>query len=102
MYVRATSPRFSLGKSTPATLAIVDSPVLFPGPASPAQLPRGGASSLPLLVPRVLADDPRHALAANDLAVLAPHLHRRLHLHGAFSPRRSVRAPAPRYLNRYV
>src|SRR3990172_708964 len=60
MYVIATSPRLSLGKSTPAILAILSSPYISLGdlstttppwpvpllpvraPAPPAQAPRGG------------------------------------------------------------
>src|SRR5438067_1151946 len=49
--------------------------------------------ALPLLVPRVLAYDPHHALALDDLAVLAARLDRRSHLHHS-SPRSSFRAPA--------
>jgi hypothetical protein len=36
---------------------------------------------LALLVARVLADDPHDALAADDLAILAPDLDRRLDFH---------------------
>src|SRR3989337_1328648 len=68
-------------------------------PASAAQPPSGGGLgegpgptrsvgggplrclSLPLLVAGVAADDPHHAPAFDDLALLAPHLHRRSHLH---------------------
>src|SRR5687768_4029672 len=66
MYVIATSPRLSRGRSIPATRAMAASVL-----------------SLPLLVPRVLADDPRHALTLDDLAVLAARLHRWPHLHAA-------------------
>src|SRR5688500_3609390 len=38
--------------------------------------------SLPLLVPRVLANDPHHALAADQLALLAHPLDARSDLHG--------------------
>src|SRR6185436_6967827 len=46
--------------------------------------------SLTLFVPRILADDPRHALTLDHLAVLAARFHRRTDFHD-----RS-------YLNRYV
>src|SRR5882724_4804182 len=65
MYVTATSPRFSRGRSTPATRAIVAS----------------ARSALSRLVPRVLADDPRHAATLDDLAVFAAHLDRRSYFH---------------------
>src|SRR5262245_38680904 len=97
MYVSAISPRFSRGKSTPATRAICLSAFLVRAPASPAlSCPGGGFGGgrrgpseekppptlpLTLLVPRVLADDARHAAPLDDLAVLAAHLHRRSHLH---------------------
>src|SRR5881628_2468338 len=68
MYVTATSPRFSRGRSTPATRAI--------GPSARSALSR--------LVPRVLADDPRHALTLDDLAMLAAHLDRRPYFHRSF------------------
>src|SRR6266542_1677779 len=113
MYVSATSPRFSRGRSTPATLAICPprsyarlrpSGSFTIPPRIPLHWPserrlrrrrrnppggrywKGGEAPLrglplPLLVTRVLADDPRHALALDDLAVLAPGLDRRFDLH---------------------
>src|SRR3990170_325431 len=98
MYVSATSPRLSAGRSTPATRILS---LLLPvrAPASPAQPPSGGGLgegpgptrsvgggplrclSLPLLVAGGAADDPHHAPAFDDLALPAPHLHRRSHLH---------------------
>src|SRR2546422_766205 len=96
-------PLWPGGGPPPATLAIVAlrfSPVR--APASPAQpfssagfaratpsggRPRKGGNAplrglpLPCLVPGVLADDARHAPALDDLAVLAPRLDRRPHLH---------------------
>src|SRR3989338_11239587 len=74
MYVTATSPRFSRGKPPPATRAI----------------PCLRFSALPRFVPRVLADDANHALALDDLAVLAAHLDRGSDFHPVS------------YLNRYV
>jgi hypothetical protein len=68
MYVTATSPRFSRGRSIPATLAMLAS----------------ARSALSGLVPRILADDPRNALTLDDLAMLATHLDRRSHLHRFF------------------
>src|SRR6266849_1597841 len=65
MYVTATSPRFSRGRSTPATRAIFAS----------------ARSALSGLVSGILADDPRHALTLDDLAVFAAHLDRRSYLH---------------------
>src|SRR2546426_5945494 len=65
MYVTATSPRFSRGRSTPATRAI--------GISVP--------SALSCLVPRVFADDPRHAATLHDLAMLAANLDRRPNFH---------------------
>src|SRR5262245_3728207 len=52
---------------------------------------------LPLsgLVPRILADDPRHALTLDDLAVLTTNLDRRSYLH-----RVPLSTPATLYLNR--
>src|SRR5262245_12481498 len=64
MYVRATSPRLSRGKSTPAMRAM--------------SVPR---SALTLLVARVRADDPHDTLSADHLALLAPRLDRRSNLH---------------------
>src|SRR5712664_3018961 len=93
MYVTATSPRFSLGRSTPATRAMSSSPSLPCSSAGFARaIPPGGryrkggeaprrGLSLSGLVPRVLADDARHAPPLDDLAVLAPHFDRRPHLH---------------------
>jgi hypothetical protein len=61
MYVRATSTRFSRGRSTPAMRAI---------------------SALPLLVFRVaLANDPDNTLTLDDLAVLADRFDARSYLH---------------------
>src|SRR5437899_425730 len=93
MYVIATSPRFSLGRSTPATLAIVALRSFERG-----LCPRAGVLSLPGLVPRVLADHACHPAAPDDLTVLASRFDRRPHLH-CFSPSgslESVRDPAPR------
>src|SRR5947199_749068 len=93
MYVTATSPRFSRGKSTPATLAIDFLRSLFrpsgglAAPIHPGGRHRKGGEaplrvlSLACLVARVLADDPRHALTLDDLAVLTAHLDRRPYLH---------------------
>src|SRR5262245_3056761 len=93
MYVTATSPRFSRGRSTPATLAIVRLRSSFErrlcrrnpswgrhrrGPSRPPP-----TLSLTLLVPRVFADDAGDALPLDDLAVLAPRLHRRSNFHGS-------------------
>src|SRR5215470_2388441 len=92
MYVTAISPRFSLGRSTPATRAI-SLLALVRARALPAQFCSGGRhrrgprrpppNSLPLslLVPRVLADDPRDPLPLDDLAVLAAYLDRRPNFH---------------------
>src|SRR6266571_9377123 len=77
MYVTATSPRFSRGRSTPATRAI--------GPSARSALSR--------LVPRVLADDPRHAATLDDLAVLAAHLDRRSYFHRSCPRPRSLLEP---------
>src|SRR5206468_530950 len=70
MYVTAPSPRFSLGRSPPATLAMCSLPCSVRAPALPAQS-WGEASeegeaplrALPLsgFVSRILTDDPRHA-----------------------------------------
>jgi hypothetical protein len=68
MYWTATTPRFSRGRSTPAMRAISDS------------------SALPLLVTGILADHPHGPVPAHDLAVLTPHLHRRLHFHDCHCP----------------
>src|SRR2546427_287796 len=68
MYVPAPPPRFPGGRSTPATRAIRPS----------------ARSALSRLVPRVLADDPRHAATLDDLAVLAAHLDRRPYFHRSF------------------
>src|SRR3989454_2576391 len=46
-----------------------------PGPPPKCSLP------LPLLVPRILADDPHDPAPLDDLAVLAAHLDRRSHFH---------------------
>src|SRR5439155_20173868 len=46
-----------------------------PGPPLKFSLP------LPLLVPRILADDPHDPAPLDDLAVLAAHLDRRSHFH---------------------
>src|SRR5712692_8879570 len=130
MYVTATSPRFSLGRSTPATRAMSRlrlSP--FERRLCRRNPPGGGFGggrrgplrrlSLSGLVPRVLADDARHAPPLDDLAVLAARLHRRPHLHrldvlslpcssAGFAraiPLGEVseggRSPPPSYLNRY-
>src|SRR5262245_9506753 len=73
MYVKATSPRLSRGRSTPATRAI------------PWSSPRG-PSALALLVARVRADDPHDALAPDHLALLTSRPDRRPHLHRALHP----------------
>src|SRR5262245_1248422 len=53
--------------------------------------------ALTLLVARVRADDPHDALAADDLALLAPRLDRWTNLHACDSPLlEPVRDPAPR------
>src|SRR5437867_9996509 len=65
IYVREIHTCLSFGMSTPAIRATPPSPIL----------------TLPLLVPRVLADDPHDAVAADDLAFLAARFHRRLNLH---------------------
>src|SRR5215510_8872037 len=65
MYWIATSPRLSRGRSTPAMRAM----------GAPFSL------ALPLLVPRVLADDAHASRAPHDLAVLAPNLDRRSDFH---------------------
>src|SRR5215470_13575593 len=67
MYWIATSPRLSRGRSTPAMRAI----------AAPFPLP------LTLLVAGILADDVHAPRPPYHLAVFAPHLHRRSHLHDA-------------------
>src|SRR5262245_44109647 len=79
MYCTAISPRFSRGRSTPAMRAIR----------------RSSRLALALLVARVLADDPHDARAADDLAVLAPDLDRRLDFH-AFLNRSSFVRPTAR------
>src|SRR6478735_9365675 len=71
-YVSEISRRFSLGMSTPASLAI-------------------SLLALPLLVARVLADDPHRTVAADHLALLAHLLDRRSDLQ---------RCSVPRYLYR--
>src|SRR2546427_11971526 len=100
MYVIATSPRFSLGRSTPATLAIASlrfvferrlcrhpcSSAGFAGATSWGRSRRGPSRPpptlpLPGLVPRVLADHACHPAAPDDLTVLASRLDRRPHLH---------------------
>src|SRR6516165_3080566 len=92
MYVTATSPRFSLGRSTPATLAMcllrLSERRLCRRNPDPGGRHRKGREApserlLPLssLVPRILADDPRHALTLDDLAVLTANLDRRSYLH---------------------
>src|SRR3954447_244125 len=63
MYVRPISTRLLRGMLIPAIRATSRSP-------------------LPLLVPRVLADDQDPAVAADDLALLAHRLHRRAYLPG--------------------
>src|SRR5262249_62181567 len=73
MYVKATSPRLSRGRSTPATRAIR---------LSPPRL----ASALALLVAHVHADDSHDALASDDLALLASRPDRRPYLHGKLRP----------------
>src|SRR3954454_9941180 len=65
MYVRPISTRLLRGMLIPAIRATSRSP-------------------LPLLVPRVLADDQDPAVAADDLALLAHRLHRRWYCHGPF------------------
>src|SRR6267142_2490490 len=96
MYVTATSPRFSLGKSTPATLAI-SRLRLFERRLCRRNLDLGGGigrgakppseqSSLACLVSRILADDPRHALTLDDFAVFTAHLDRRSYLHRFLFP----------------
>src|SRR5213592_1053807 len=104
MYVIATSPRFSLGRSTPATLAIVAlrsfhrrrprrplSSAGFAGATFPGGRSRKGGNAplralpLPGLVPRVLADHARHPAAPDDLTVLASRFDRRPHLHRALA-----------------
>src|SRR5216110_1939216 len=65
MYWIAIWPRLSRGRSTPAMRAMSSAPL----------------STLALFVARVLADDPDHARAPHDLAVLAAHLDRRSDFH---------------------
>src|SRR3972149_1987348 len=96
MYVSATSPRLSAGRSTPATRILS---LLLPvrAPASPAHPPSGGGLgegpgptrsvgggplrclSLPLLVAGGAADDPHPPPAVVDLFLLPPPPHRRAH-----------------------
>src|SRR5437016_5313510 len=91
MYCSATSPRFSLGRSIPATRAIWSLPL-----------------ALTLLVPRVLADDSDHAVSPHDLAMLTARLDARSHFHSLnIGEPRNWRTPqAPSlvlsYLNLYV
>src|SRR5215468_6681739 len=73
MYVKATSPRLSRGRSTPATRAIR---------LSPPRL----ASALALLVTHVHADDSHDTLAPDDLALLASRPDRRSYFHGMLRP----------------
>src|SRR2546428_7276970 len=92
MYVTATSPRFSRGRSTPATRAMCSlrssferrlcrrNPSLGGGFGRGAKPPSEGLS-LSGLVSRILTDDPRHALTLDDLAVFAAHFDRRSYLH---------------------
>src|SRR3712207_388927 len=90
MYRSDTSIRLSRGMSTPAIRAIARSArrqwaigkgqwggVATRLPIAACPLPL----SLPLLVPRVLADDPDHAVAADHLALLAARFNRRLNFH---------------------
>src|SRR5215217_5365390 len=72
MYRRAMSTRLSRGRSTPAIRAMPFSPSL--------------GLALPLLVPRVRADDPDDATPADDLALVAHRLDRRPNLHRGTSP----------------
>src|SRR5262245_11563034 len=73
MYVKATSPRLSRGRSTPAKRAICLS--------SPCR-----ASALALLVARVRADDAHDTLAPDHLALLTSRPDRRPYLHRALRP----------------
>src|SRR2546425_174532 len=86
--VAATWPRLKRALPPPAP----PSPRASPPPATRAIVP-SARSALSRLVPRVLADDPRHAATLDDLAVLAAHLDRRSYFH------RSCPRPGP-YLNR--
>src|SRR5207245_6877217 len=91
MYVTATSPRFSRGRSTPATRAMCPLRSSFErrlcrrnpslGRFGKGAKPPSEGLSLSGLVSRILADDPRHALTLDDLAVFAAHLDRRSYLH---------------------
>src|ERR687893_783297 len=90
MYRSEISMRLSRGISTPAMRAMLLAPLarnressvesgeLITDPQS-----RFPARTLPLslLVPRVLADDPDHAVAADHLAFLATRLYRCLNFH---------------------
>src|SRR5438045_3528280 len=73
MVVRPTSIRLFSGMLTPAIRAIE----LAGAPSCLAP-----CLTLPLLVPRVLADHQNHATPANDLALLTHRLHRCSYLHG--------------------
>src|SRR5215813_6435999 len=110
MYVRATSSRLSRGRSTPTRRAIVGNspshpevlrtaPRLCPstGPGLRPGVLRAASQrpgmryvsylsacyrlALPLLVPRVRADDHNPAVPADDPALAADLLHTRLDLH---------------------
>src|SRR5687767_1554380 len=91
MYRNEISTRLSRGMSTPAMRAILLAPLagnrqwtVSNGrrnprlPIADCRLPR---SSLSLLVPRIFADDPDHAVAADHLALLTARLYRRLNFH---------------------
>src|SRR5512133_649167 len=89
MYWRATSIRFSRGRSTPAMRAIRLSVTRR-------------ALALALLVAGVgRADDPHGALALDDLALVANLLDRRADLHDPFPSARGFepRSPAPKTKN---
>src|SRR6266446_2430843 len=99
MYVTAISPRLSLGRSTPATRAMLCPLVSFIGsPRTAGPQPRDVLRpalplALSLLVPRILADDPHDAAPLDDLAVFAAHLDRWSDLHRLASPSAAARTP---------
>src|SRR5829696_6714483 len=72
MYGSAASTRLSRGRSTPAILATLH---ILRGPRERGRL------TLPLLMPRIHANHPNHAVAPDDLALLTSASYRSSYFH---------------------
>src|SRR5437660_12607697 len=90
MYVRPISTRLVRGRSTPAIRAI------HLNLSSQLSVLSLQPSSLSLFVLLIRTDDPHHAAAADDLALVADSLHRCSNFHHDLTPSRRIPGNVPR------